>query len=406
MSSEQIAQLKAFVGSLKADPKILHVPDLKFFKDYIESLGGKIPDIKVSSPSSDSPPKTSPTEEKPEETKVVEDDTIPDFVEEEMDTSELVCEGVIEPETEDGPEIFEGGKDVGEEDMDNANTLRSEAMSQMSEGNFAEAVDTFTKAIKLNPDSAVFYAKRAQALLKQNRVKAVVADCDEAIKRNPDSALAHKLRGRAYRLLGDWLLAAQDLRKACKLDCDEQAMEWLKEVQGNAHKIEQHQQTQERRRAEHELAQRKQRVQRAREEAKKRAEEEKNKPSFGGMPGGMPGFGGMPGGMGGMPGGMGGMPGGMGGMPGGMGGMGGMPGMDQDMLNDLSDPEVSAALQDIMSNPMNIMKYKDNPKVARLIAKMKAGFGGGADAPSDAPPSAPSAPSAPKAPTPPEDDLD
>jgi len=405
MSSEQIAQLKGFVGSLQADPKILHVPDLKFFKDYIESLGGRIPDVKVSSPSSEAPPKASPTEEKTQESK--EDDTIPDFVEEEMDTSQLVCDGVIEPETEPCPEILEGGKEVSEDAMEKANSLRSEAMAQMSEGNFAEAVDKFTEAIKLNPDSAVFYAKRAQALLKQNRVKAVIADCDEAIKRNPDSALAHKLRGRAYRLLGEWIHAAQDLRKACKLDCDEQAMEWLKEVQGNASKIEQHRQTQERRRAEHELQQRKQRVARAREEAKKRAEEEeKNRPSFGGMPGGMPGgmggmpgFGGMPGGMGGMPG----MPGGMGGMPGGMGGMPGMPGgMDADMLKDLSDPEVSAALQDIMSNPMNIMKYKDNPKVARLIAKMKAGFGGGAEAPpTECPSGAP-----PKGPTPPEDDLD
>ena len=34
----------------------------------------------------------------------------------------------------------------------------------------------------------------------------------------------------SLRLLGKWLEAAKDLRLACKLDCDEQAMEWLKEV--------------------------------------------------------------------------------------------------------------------------------------------------------------------------------
>ena len=57
-------------------------------RDYIESLGGKI-----SSPSSDAPPKTSPAEERMQE--VTEEETIPNFVEEEMDTSQLVCDGVI-----------------------------------------------------------------------------------------------------------------------------------------------------------------------------------------------------------------------------------------------------------------------------------------------------------------------
>ena len=49
--------------------------------------------MKVSSPSSEAPPKASPTEEKTEEAK--KEETIPDFVEEEMDTSQLVCDGVI-----------------------------------------------------------------------------------------------------------------------------------------------------------------------------------------------------------------------------------------------------------------------------------------------------------------------
>ena len=37
----------------------------------------------------------------------------------------------------------------------------------------------------------------------------------------------------AFRLLGNWLQAAADLRLACKLDLDEQASEWLAEVQPN-----------------------------------------------------------------------------------------------------------------------------------------------------------------------------
>ena len=37
----------------------------------------------------------------------------------------------------------------------------------------------------------------------------------------------------SFRLLGEWLEAAKDLRLACKLDFDEQAHEWLKEVEPN-----------------------------------------------------------------------------------------------------------------------------------------------------------------------------
>ena len=40
------------------------------------------------------------------------------------------------------------------------------------------------------------------------------------------------------------------------------------------------------------------------------------------------------------------------------------------------DPEVSAALQDISSNPANIAKYQDNPKIKSIIEKMTAKFGG------------------------------
>lgn len=42
-SSEQLKQLRAFIDLCKVKPSILHLDDFKFFKDYIESLGGSIP---------------------------------------------------------------------------------------------------------------------------------------------------------------------------------------------------------------------------------------------------------------------------------------------------------------------------------------------------------------------------
>ena len=55
-------------------------------------------------------------------------------------------------------------------------------------------------------------------------------DCSRAIQLNPDNAAAYKWRGRAQRLLGNFAEAAKDLSTACKIDFDEQADEWLKEV--------------------------------------------------------------------------------------------------------------------------------------------------------------------------------
>lgn len=177
----------------------------------------------------------------------------------------------------------------------------------------------YTEAILLNP-TALFYAKRGQAFLKLKKPNAAIRDCNRALKLNPDSASACKFRGRAHRLLGNWEEAAKDLRQACKLDYDDEADEWLKEVTPNAKKIEQHKIKQERKKAEKDLKERKERVRRA-QEANKRAAEENAKHAADD--------------------------------DGGDFGMGGLP---PDFMEAFSDPEVAAALQDVMTNPGNIMK--------------------------------------------------
>lgn len=92
---------------------------------------------------------------------------------------------------------------------------------------------------------------------------------------NPDSAAAYKFRGRANRLLGNWEESAKDLRQACKLDYDEEADEWLKEVAPNATKIVQHKVKWDRKKAERELRDKRERVKKAQEANRKAAEENK-----------------------------------------------------------------------------------------------------------------------------------
>jgi len=93
--------------------------------------------------------------------------------------------------------------ELTEEQMDEFNEKRSEAMAALSEADWPKAVDLFTEAIKINSSSAAVYAKRGTCYLKMKRPNACIRDCDRAVKLNPDSAAAHKFRGRAHRLVNE-----------------------------------------------------------------------------------------------------------------------------------------------------------------------------------------------------------
>ena len=83
------------------------------------------------------------------------------------------------------------------------------------------------------------FAKRGMCYLKMSpkATNACVKDCSRAIELNPDSAAAYMWRGRAHMLLGKFLEAQKDLSTACKIDFNEQADEWLKEVSDENFKI-------------------------------------------------------------------------------------------------------------------------------------------------------------------------
>jgi len=217
-----------------------------------------------------------------------------------------------------------------EEEQDQASDIRTKAAAAYSEQNFDQAISLYTDAIQLNPTNALFYAKRGQAFLKLNKPNACIRDCNRALELNCDSAAAYKFRGRAHRLLGNWENSAKDLRQACKIDFDEEADEWLREVTPNAKKIEAHHIKQERKKAEKELRERQERVrkaQKANEKARAKASTQSKKEEN----------------------------------------MGGMPFSNPDILEAFKDPEVSAAFQDIMTNPANVTKYQNNPKVMKLV---------------------------------------
>uniref|UniRef100_A0AAY5EU22 STI1 domain-containing protein n=1 Tax=Electrophorus electricus TaxID=8005 RepID=A0AAY5EU22_ELEEL len=275
---------------------------------------------------------------------------------------EIDKDGVIEPDTDEVQEMGDyENLEVTDEMIDQANEKKMAAIEALGEGELDKALDLFTDAIKLNPRSAILYAKRASVYIKMQKPNAAIRDCARAIDINPDSAQPYKWRGKAHRLLGHWEEAAKDLAMACKLDYDDDASAMLKEVQPKANKILEHRRKYERKREEREIRERKERVKKAREEHERAQREEEARQQAGGAHGGFPGF-----------------PGGAG-FPGGT--PFGMPGL-QELFNDpevlmaMKDPEVMAAFQDVAQNPANIAKYQSNPKIMALITKLSSKFGG------------------------------
>ena len=325
---EDLQKLKSFIDFVSINPKILNFPQLEFVKNFIEMFGGKVPTGEYKMPDGGSCPFGSGV--KPESSKPREQATEQEPEETEMESEqesdlELDMEGVIEGDTGEDQPMGDSSKIPTEEEVDQSSELRSQAAAAYSDQKFREAIDLYTKAIEINPGNALFHAKRGQAFLKLMKPNACIRDCDKALELNCDSAAAYKFRGRAHRLLGNWELAAKDLRQACKLDFDEEADEWLREVTPNAKKIEQHNVRLDRKKTEKELKIREERQRKA-QEANKKARND-----AGGEASGNQNF------------------------------------DFSEILNNWGDGELFAAIQDITANPANIEKYRNNPKFSKII---------------------------------------
>ncbi|URE19018.1 Thioredoxin [Musa troglodytarum] len=254
MDAHKVSELKAFVTSCRSDPSILHHPSLAFFRDYLQSLGARLPPQAMSKN-----PMKGETDD--DMTKAA-----PDSVDKKPEDIELDGE-LVEPD--DGPpqKMGDPSTEVSEESRDVAQTCKAKAMNAMSEGKLDESIEFLTEAILLNPSSAILYATRASVFVKLHKPNAAIRDSDAALQINPDSAKGYKYRGMAKAMLGQWEEAASDLHVASKLDYDDEINSVLKKVEPNAHKIEEHRRKYERLRKEREARKIERERQRQRAEA-------------------------------------------------------------------------------------------------------------------------------------------
>lgn len=83
-----------------------------------------------------------------------------------------------------------------------ANSYKEQGNKEYKAGNFMEAIEFYTKAIEKKKDK-IFYTNRAHCFFQLKKFIKAVSDCDEAIKLDPEYAKAYFRKADAYLSLGE-----------------------------------------------------------------------------------------------------------------------------------------------------------------------------------------------------------
>jgi tetratricopeptide (TPR) repeat protein len=95
-----------------------------------------------------------------------------------------------------------------------ADKLYQKGVAQMSAGQSLEAIATFSQIIRLKPDFAEAWNKRATVYYFVGDLQKSLSDCDEVMKRNPNHFGALSGYGQIYAQMGDFDQALRYFEKA------------------------------------------------------------------------------------------------------------------------------------------------------------------------------------------------
>jgi len=173
LSNAAIKQLDLFLKFVKQDLHVLHKPELKNFKQFLEELGAKIPtkkEEKIEEDFDDIPPLEEEVPRKTTKADKVEEPEPAEEVEEPEPPEEKDPDLMV-PDTDPPQEMGDANAQVSESMMDEAQEAKNGAQEALSNGNYSEAVQQFTIAIKKNPASSLIYANRANCYLKLKKAQ-------------------------------------------------------------------------------------------------------------------------------------------------------------------------------------------------------------------------------------------
>uniref|UniRef100_A0A6B2L6Q3 Hsp70-interacting protein N-terminal domain-containing protein n=1 Tax=Arcella intermedia TaxID=1963864 RepID=A0A6B2L6Q3_9EUKA len=336
----------------------MHLPELSFFKSYLESMHATIPAAKADE---EKPKEEHPHEHAHEHAQEPAHQHAHDHAhehehgheeheEEEMHVDDPL---LMTPDHDfESVQMGDASKEVTEDEDGDSFSLMAQGRKLARDGKHEEAVKKLTEAILMNPKGSALFATRAESFFELKRPNAAIHDANRALELNPDSGKALKIRGKARRFLGKYAEAFYDLQQGNLLDFDEQTDKIIKDIKERAEAaIHKQRKEEEKKRIENlkREAAEKRRKQQEEEDARNREES--------GFPGG--GFGGMPG----------------------MEGMGGI----FDAL--MKDPEIKAALGSDPKATEKLMafmssggsQYANDPtvlKVMAVLSKKMPGMGG------------------------------
>eukprot|EP00475_Leptophrys_vorax_P039965 TRINITY_DN7334_c0_g1_i1.p1 TRINITY_DN7334_c0_g1~~TRINITY_DN7334_c0_g1_i1.p1 ORF type:complete len:417 (-),score=114.79 TRINITY_DN7334_c0_g1_i1:192-1412(-) len=106
---------------------------------------------------------------------------------------------------------------VSDAEIEQAEKYKSEGNSKLTAGDFDGAIQSYTKAMELNPNQSIYPANRAAAYLKVYQFQAAIDDCKLAIELNPQYVKAYYRLGTAYQKMDDLENAKKILQQGLKV---------------------------------------------------------------------------------------------------------------------------------------------------------------------------------------------
>lgn len=100
---------------------------------------------------------------------------------------------------------------------------RKRADENVGKGEYALAVNDYSRAIELNPKEVSVYLNRGLAHYNQKNYDLAAADYDKAIELNPGDSMLYFNRGNSFEKMGNLQKAVGDYRKAFELDAGNEA---------------------------------------------------------------------------------------------------------------------------------------------------------------------------------------
>ena len=107
--------------------------------------------------------------------------------------------------------------DVAHKSPRKADPYYNRGLAYHKQGNIAQAISDYTKAIKIKPNLADVYNNRGAAYREQGNFQQAISDYNKALEINPNYAKVYYNRGLAYDEQGKFAQAISDYTKAIKI---------------------------------------------------------------------------------------------------------------------------------------------------------------------------------------------